>query len=445
MNSDETKEIQTQVEGITLKTNIQRVKTIALFIILGGFGAFLIWATFAPLDEGVVAPGVITVMSYRKTVQHKDGGIVQEILVAEGDKVKEGQVLIRLNDALPKANLAAVKSEYLSALAIESRLLSERALSESIRFHPELLSARSNPEVAELMSRQVQLFNTRRSALENEKKILRESIKGLKEYITGLEELQRSRAIQIDLLTKEMQSLSTLAEEGYYPKSRILEMQRQIADLTGKRSEDLANIERARRGITELEMKIVLREQEFLKEVEFQLTEVQKRLSALKDQYVAAMDVLQRTEIRAPESGIVLGLRIHTIGGVISPGQPILDIVPQNAELVVEARVMPHDIDKVRKGLNAELRFSAFKMKNTPVAEGEVILVSPDRLIDQTSGIPYYLCKVRLTDKAMKAISGLELQPGMPVEVILKTGKRTFLRYLLSPLLDRIAVSFKEP
>ena len=442
--NEQPKEIETTEEKTPLRTSTNPIIAIALIVLIFGFGALVAWASLAPLDKGVVAHGVMKVVSYRKTIQHQHGGTVEEILVKEGDQVKKGQVLIRLNEALARASLSQFRSEYLANLGLEARLLSERRMDDRIVFPREITSLKGHPEIDEITGRQEELFRTRRNVLENEKKILRENIEGLEIYIGRLEELQASRNKQIELIAKEMEPLRELADQGYYPRNRILEMERVLADLQGRRSEDLGNIARSRTAVSELKMRITRIEQDFFKEVDTQLTEVQKKIVALKDQYTAAADVLERTKIRSPEDGIVIGLRMHTPGGVIMPGHPVLDLIPLNAELIVEAWVMPNDIDKVHAGLKADLRFSAFKTSHTPVAEGEVILVSADRMVDEASRVAYYMCRVKITEKGLKELKGMTLQPGMPVEVILKTGERTLISYLLKPLLDRLAISFKE-
>jgi len=441
--NDRTKEIEAPEKKIPLRTNTNSIIAIALIVLILGFGGLVAWASLAPLDKGVVASGVIKVASYRKTIQHQYGGTVEEILVREGDRIKKGQVLIRLNDVQAKANLSQVRSEYLANLGMEARLLSERRMADRIAFPREITALKGHPEIDDIISRQEELFRTRRNVLENEKKILRENIEGLEIYIGRLEELQASRAKQIELIMKEMEPLRELAEQGYYPRNRILEMERMLADLQGRRSEDLGNIARSRTAVSELKMRITRIEQEFLKEVDTQSTEVQKKVVALKDQYGATADVLERTKIRTPEDGIVIGLRMHTPGGVIMPGHPVLDLIPLNAELIVEAWVMPNDIDKVHTGLKADLRFSAFGTPRTPVAEGEVILISADRMFDEASRMAYYMCRVKITEKGLKDLKELTLQLGMPVEVILKTGEHTLISYLMKPLLNRLAISFK--
>jgi HlyD family type I secretion membrane fusion protein len=430
---------------IPLKTNTKPIIIIALLGLILSFGVFMVWAFFAPLGEAVVAHGEVTVVSNKKTVQHQYGGTIREILVRDGDKVIKGQVLLRLNDSQPKATLSTLRSEYYLILAMEARLLAERNRAGAIDFPKEIKSLRHLPEIAGIITTQQEFFNARRGAHANEINILKGNIAATEEYIKRLEELQSSYQKQMELLTHEMKALRELADQGYYPRTKIVEMERMWAELSGKSSESLGNIVRSRSSVSEYKLSIVRSEQEFLKDVEAQLSEVQKKSSALKDQYAAALDVLEKTEIRATEEGFVVGMMAHTIGGVITPGQGIMNIVPLNVELIVEAKVMPQDRDRVRENLNVSLMFTAFDTKRTPVIEGKVILISADRLMDEASRTPYYLCKVRLTEKGIRQLGDHHLQPGMPVQVTIRGDhNRTLMDYLIKPLFDRISITFKE-
>jgi len=384
------------------------------------------------------------VVSNKKTIQHQYGGTISEILVAEGDRVKKGQVLIRLNNAQPRANLANIRGEYYQSLALEARLLAERSRAVTIAFPQEINSMSNLPEIADHVRTQRELFNARRGALQSEINILRENIDGMREYIRRLEELQMSRAKQMELLNGEMNSLRQLDDQGYYPRTKILETERMMAELSGKRSEDFGNIARAKKAMSEYKLTIVRRGQEFMQDVETKLSENQKKLAALKDQYAATQDILENTEIKAPEEGTVVGLVLHTTGGVVMPGNPVMSIVPANEELIVEARVMTSDRDRIREKLQVNVMFPAFDIKKTPVIDGEVILVSADRFTDEATKIPYYLCRVKLTKEGIRKLGNRNLLPGMPAQVVIKTGERTLMDYLVKPLFDRISISFKE-
>jgi len=445
MNENDSQVLNAE-EDIPLKTNTRPIVIIAAIGLTLIFGFFLAWSFFSPMGEAVVAQGEVTVVSNKKTIQHQHGGTIQEILVVEGARVKKGQTIVRLNDAQPRANLTTTRNEYCLALAMEARLLAERSGAKSIAFPKGLTALSHIPEIAGVLTTQQELFNARRSYLENEKAILRSNIAGLEEYITRLEELQESRTKQMSLLTDEMKGLREMAEKGYYPRTKILEMERMWADLNGKKSEDLGNIARTKMTINEYKSTIIRRDQEFLKDVEAQLSEAQKKASALKDQYAAVLDVLENSEIKAPEDGYVVGLMTHTIGGVISPGQRIMDIVPANVGLIVEAKVMTQDRDRVHEKQKVDLMFTAFDAKRTPTMEGEVIMISADRLIDESvNRLPYYLCKIKLTEKGIRQLENRQLQPGMPVSVTIRVDeKRTLVDFMIKPLFDRISVTFKE-
>jgi HlyD family type I secretion membrane fusion protein len=443
MNNKAGQNLDTETQT-PLKTNLRPIMLAALIGLLVAFGSFLLWASLAPLDEGVVAPGEVTVVSNKKAIQHQYGGTIQEILVAEGARVQKGQVLIRLNEAQPKANLAGVRGEYYATLALEARLQAERRQAGAITFPEEVLSMSHLPEIADHLRTQRELFIARRGALLSEIAILRENINGMGEYIRRLEELQVSHAKQMELLNREMTSLRQLADQGYYPRSKLLEMERVLAELSGKRSEDLGNIARSKMTLSEYQMTIVRRKQEFLQDVETRLSEVQKKLGALRDQYAATLDVLEKSEIKAPEAGTVVGLAVHTPGGVIMPGNTIMHIVPANEELIVEAKVMTADRDRLQEKLKVNLMFPAFDIKKTPVIDGEVILISADRFTDELTRTPYYLCRIQITSEGLRQLGNRNLQPGMPVQVVIKTGERTLMNYLVKPLFDRIAISFKE-
>lgn len=443
MNSKAGQDVDAEKQ-MPLKTNLTPIISVAFIGLIVAFGSFLVWASLAPLDEGVVAHGEVTVVSNKKAIQHQYGGTIQEILVAEGTQVKKGQVLIRLNDGQPKANLANVRGEYYVALALEARLQAERRQTGAITFPEEVVAMSYLPEIANHLRTQRELFTARRGTLQSEIAILRENINGMGEYIRRLEELQVSRAKQMELLNTEMRSLRELADQGYYPRSKLLEMERVLAELSGKRSEDLGNIARSKMTMSEYQMTILRRKQEFLQDVETRLSEVQKKLGALKEQYAATLDVLEKTEIKAPESGAVVGLAVHTTGGVIMPGNTVMHIVPANEELIVEAKVMTADRDRIQEKLKVNLMFPAFDIKKTPVIDGEVLTISADRLTDEVTRMPYYLCRIQPTPEGLRQLGNRNLQPGMPVQVVIKTGERTLMNYLIKPLFDRIAVSFKE-
>lgn len=440
-------ELQKEKAGekkLTLKTDTSRIIKTTTLILALTLGVFILWAAFAPLNQGAAAGGFVTVANYRKVVQHQYGGTIKEILVKEGEEVKKGQVLIKLEDSEIRARYAQIKGEYITALAVQSRLKAERAFMSRIFYPSEVLEMKEETEIKRVIQAQEELFRARKAKLEADKKIIMESINGLKQYVQQLKSQKLSYENQLQIVKSQMQSLRGLAEEGYYPKNRFLDLERLSEELRGRIAEISANQLRAETSIQEYMMRLSALERDYLREVEAELADIEKRLPGLRDSFNAAKDVLAKTEIKAPEDGVVMGLRFHTIGGVIQPGHPILEIVPKNSELIVEAKVLPTDIEDIRPGQMADLHFIALDPKKTPVLEGQVVYVSPDIQFDEASKIPYYLVRIKISEDTFEKIKKLnkEINPGMPVQVVIKTGSRTFLSYLLKPFIDRLAISF---
>lgn len=415
----------------------------ALALLLG-FGGFLAWAALAPLDEGVPTHGVIALDTKRKAVQHPSGGIVREVLVREGDVVAEGQALLVLDAAVARANYESIRQRYLGLRAMQGRLLAEQSGAARITWHPDLLAAQDDPWIRSQMVAQEQLFGSRRSALQSELQAIDEAVQGQRAMLGAYQGMLPSRREQLALLQEELRNISGLVAEGYAPRTRQSELQRQVADVQAAIADLRGNIERAQRAMAELQQRALVRRQEYRKEVEAELTRVNLDVQADAERYQAAKADLERTHIRAPASGQVVGLTVQTVGAVIQPGQKLMDIVPQDEPLLIEARLEPHLIDKVRAGLKTDVRFSAFSHSPQLVVEGEVVSVSNDLLADPQTNTPYYLLRVTLTPAGMQALGQRRLQPGMPADVIVKTGERSLLTYLLSPLTRRVAASLKE-
>jgi len=410
-----------------------------------GFGGFLLWAGLAPLDEGVPAPGTVIAEGNRKTVQHFSGGVVEAILVREGELVRAGQPLIRLNAKMAQSQYATARAQFVVSAASEARLHAERTGQASIQFPQELLADQAMPEVKDAMASQVLLFNSRRDALRGETAILRESIAGLRQQIVGLEAQSTAKKTQMGLLREQAESLRDLTRDGFYPRNRLLEIERALAQASGEHSDILATLARTRNQIAEQELRILQRRQEFQRDVETELAQVQRDTGALRERLNAVSDELQRIVIQAPVDGMVVGLRVHTQGGVIAPGAPIMDIAPLNEPLIIEARVAPHMIDRVHAGLPVTVLFPAFNSSTTPTVEGRVRTISADLVPNSNPQIPpAYLAQVEVTPESMKLLGDRQIRTGMPADVIITTGERTLLGYLLKPLTGRMATSFKE-
>ena len=423
------------------KSDAGRIGLIALAV---AFGGFLLWASLAPLDEGVPAQGTVAIDTKRKAVQHLSGGIVKEVLVGEGDTVQEGQLLIKLDSAVARSNYESVRQRYLGLRAMQGRLLAEQSQRSSIEFHPDLQAAASDPLIRAQMQNQEQLFMTRRSLLRSDLQSIEESIQGQQGLLQAYAGMLENRRSQQRLINEELSHLRGLVAEGYAPRNRQLEMERMVSDNHSALADLQGNTVRAQRSINELRQRAVSRQQEYRKEVETQLADISREVLADNEKLHAVTDDLERTDIKAPASGQVVGLAVQTVGAVVQPGQKLMDIVPADAPLLLETHVAPHLIDRVHSDLDVDVRFSSFANSPQLVVQGKVVSISADLLTDPQTNIPYYLARVQVTPEGMKELGKRQLQPGMPVEVIFKTGERSMLTYLLHPLTKRLAASMTE-
>lgn len=421
-----------------------RAGRMGLWALAIGFGGFLLWAAVAPLDEGVPATGSVALDTKRKAIQHLSGGIVQEVKVGEGSLVEEGQLLIKLDDAVARANYEAVRQNYLALRAMQGRLQAEQLGQDKIAFHPDLIAASTDPLIRQQVQNQEQLFGTRRSLLRSDLQSIEESIVGQQALLQSYASMHISRTEQLQLLKDELGSLKGLVEEGYAPRNRQRELERSAAEVRSSLADLKGNEMRAQSAILELRQRVLSRKQEYRKEVETQLADVQREVQADQEKLRAVTNDLQRMEIRSPAHGQVVGLAIQTVGGVIQPGQKLMDVVPQGEPLMLEVRVPPHMIDRVKAELPVDVRFASFAHAPQLVVDGVVDSVSGDLLTDPHTNVTYFLARVKVTAEGQKVLGARQMQPGMPVEVIFKTGERTLLTYLLHPLLKRVAAVMTE-
>ena len=417
---------------------------IGLWALILGFGGFVLWAALAPLDEGVPGQGMVTIDTKSRAVQHISGGIIKEVLVKEGQQVKEGQLLIKLDEAVAKANFESSRQRYLGLRAMQGRLLAEQQGLGQISWHADLREAMSDPQIRQMTLTQEQLFGSRRAGLRADLASIDESIAGQEGLLQAYTAMMGNRRNQLALLSEEHKNTSSLVAEGYAPRNRQLELERMLAESNSSIAELLGNTTRAQRAIGELRQRAVVRQQEYRKEVESQLSEVDREVQADAEKFRATRDDLARTEIKSPAAGQVNGLAFQSVGGVIGPGQKLMDIVPMSQTLLLEARVSPHLIDRVHADLPVDVRFSSFANSPQLVVEGKVASISADLLVDQHTGAGYFLARVAVTPEGMKKLGKRQMQAGMPVEVIFITGERSMLTYLLHPLTKRMAASMKE-
>jgi len=442
------KETATDVTTIDISNEVEtddRTHTrIGWWIVLGGVGGFLLWACIAPLDQGVPIQGTVTVSTNRKAIQHLTGGTVQEILVKEGDIVKADQVLVRLIDVQTKSQADISRVQFYTARAAMARLTAERDDLKSITYPDELIAVSDDARAKEVISTQNQLFSSRQSAIKNELGSIEENIAGLKSQVKGLEESKNSKKQQSAFLKEQLEGMRGLSKEGYVPRNRLLELERTYAQINGAISEDLGNIGRTQRQISELIMRRIQRQQEYQKEVRTQLSDAQKEAESLEHRLKSQDYDLANTLVRAPVDGTVVGLTVFTKGGVVAPGAKMMDVVPSEDSLIVEGMVPVNLIDKVHPDLEVDMIFSAFNQRNTPHIPGIVTQVSADRLVDEKTGNPYYKLKAKVAPKGIKMLAQHEVRAGMPVDMVVITGERTMMNYLLKPIFDRASTALKE-
>lgn len=443
-SSSATDVVSVDVPVNEMETDHRNYGRMGWIIVLLGVGGFLLWATFAPLDKGVPVPSTVTVATNRKAIQHQTGGTVEEILVKEGDVVKAGQTLIRMNDVLVRSQLEATRGQYITGRATEARLIAERDGKKSIAFPPELEKMKDDPRVANSVALQSQLFTSRQMAIQSELGALEESVAGLKLQVRGLEEGRNSKKDQLKFLKEQLDGMRDLAKDGYVARNRLLDLERTYSQINGSISEDIGNIGRAQRQIVEIGLRRVQRQQEYQKEVRTQLSDVQREADALNNRLTNQDFDMSNVVVKAPVDGTVVALNVFTKRAVIGPGFKIMDIVPSDDALIVEGQIPVNLIDKVHVNLPVEMMFAAFNTNTTPQIPGVITQISADRFTDERSGMPYYKMRAKVTPEGKKLMKDLQVRPGMPVEVFVKTGERTMMSYLFKPVFDRAKTSMTE-
>ena len=426
------------------QTDERRFTRLGWLVIGIGLAGFFLWASLAPLDKGVASPGSVTVSGKRKTIQSPAGGIVRNIAVKEGEKVKAGEVLVQMSQVQAQAQVDSLQDQYYTTLATAGRLLAERDNLSEIRFSPVFDTLKDSPRVAEIIALQVQLFSSRQQALRSEIDGFRQSSDGIRFQLKGLQDSRINKQIQLSSIREQMSSMKQLAAEGYLPRNRYLEAQRQFAEINSSIDETIGRIGQLQKQLLESQQRIEQRYADYQREVRTQLAQTQMDANDFKNKLDMAKYDLGNTSIISPVDGTVVGLTIFTQGGVVGAGEHLMDIVPSEASLIVDSRLKVEMIDKVYKGLPVELMFTAFNQNKTPKIPGTVTLVSADRLVDKGTGEPFYQMQVTVTPEGIKMLQGADIKPGMPVEVFVKTGSRSLLSYLFKPILDRARTSLTE-
>jgi membrane fusion protein, type I secretion system len=403
------------------------------------------WSTYAPLESAAIAIGTVESESSRKTIQHLEGGIIRQILVADGDVVRAGQTLISLDDTKANAEVQSLQGQLWEATAREARLQAEQRGEERVSFPARLEMAQmASASVADVLAGQQAIFETRRQVFQSQAAVNREKRSQVEKEIEGLRAQESAAARRIDIVREEAATVATLLSKGLERRPRLLNLEREIADIEGRRGEIVAQISRAGQVINESEAVLLKLEHDRQNEIAQSLREVQNQIFQIWERLRAADDQLSRTAVKAPEDGVVTDLKVHTPGGVIGAGAPLMDLVPRQDRLIVIARVRPEDIDVVRPGLSAEVTLLPYNQRRVPRLHGTVMHVSADRLVDKRTDQPYYATKIRVQDPAAAGISGVQIIPGMPAQAFIKTGRGTVALYALRPLLDSFHGAFRE-
>lgn len=403
-----------------------------------------IWSAFAPLESAAIASGVVESESSRKTIQHLEGGIVREILVSDGDTVRTGQILIALDDTKVRAEVQSLQGQLWDATAREARLQAEQQGQEQLLFSARLETARKeSASAATVLKAQQSIFEARRQVFQSQVAVIGEKRLQVEKEIVGLKAQETAVAQRTGIAREELDMVTTLVNKGLERRPRLLNLEREVADLQGRRGEIAAHISRAEQVINESQATLLKLESDRQHEIAQSLREAQNQVFQLRERLRAAEDQLSRTEVKAPEDGVVTELRIHTPGGVIGAGAPLLDLVPRQDRLIVTARVKPEDIDVVHPGLNADVHLLPYNQRRAPRLNGTVTHVSADRLVDKRTEQPYYATKIRVHDTRMAA-NDIRIIPGMPAQVFITTGRGTVALYALRPLLDSFHSAFSE-
>lgn len=419
-----------------------RVGLIVLLVTFVGAGG---WAAFAPLDGAAIAPGQVIVESQNRVVQHLEGGIVEQLRVSDGSRVEKGEPLVILSDTRARAELNVIESELREVLGREARLRAERVGAEKIDFPEELLE-QDVPAVRNIIEGQKGLFESRTESLEGQINIFNQRVQALNQQMSGLGAMNRNLDSRIQSYQQELAHWQELFEQELADRNRINEMQRELYRLQGEKAANESQLAELKIKIGETRSELLVTKQNYAEEVSERLREAQQTLADLRARRTALKDTLDRTTITAPVTGTVVALTVHTVGGIIRPGDTIMEVVPSGQEYTIQVRVQPRDIDRVAIGQTADVRLSAFNQQTADIISGELIGLSADALEDEKSEERYFQAKVKITEAGRETMEdqGMYLVPGMPAEVMIKTGERTALQYLLDPVTRMFERSFRE-
>lgn len=458
-NTDETSDVLLAKEAVLtapvtekkdplphLQMDDKPLRRMGLFVTLGLLGGFALWATLAPLKSAIVGPGKVVVESRNKVVQHLDGGIVSDIYVREGDLVKKGQPLLKLSEVQIKAQLDIVNSQLWEAMASLERLTAERNGKETMTLSEAVIALQNEPKMLEYLTTQKQLFTVRRQAFHSEQSVLKQRVGQSKQQVQGLEQVIRSEQNRAQSLSTDVKDWQSLYEKQFADKVRLRDMQRQLTELEGDIASKQSEVLRLKQVTAETEHQIILRQQEYLKEVSDQMRDAQARRSEAQARSVALTDQLRRVDINAPDDGRVVGFDVVTVGAVIEPRRPIMEIVPAERAFAVMAQVQTTDIDLLMVGQKAEIKFTAFNTNYLPILYGHVATIGADAMMDEATKMPYYKVKIAPEPEAVALLEaqGWQLVSGMPADTYIQTRERTLMNYIVKPLMLMFSRAFNE-
>ncbi len=418
------------------------IGNLLILVFIVGLGT---WSVLAPLQSAAIASGIIEPETSRKTIQHLEGGIVRRILVKNGDAVMAGQILVELDDTKSRSERDSIQGQLWDAEAGRARLLAEQTSDDHVVYPQDLTAAMARyPAVNAILTGQQKIFEARRQVRQAEIGITNEKIAQVRQEIVGLGAQKASLADRASISKEELDQVTALNAKGLERKSRLLNLQRERADLDGQQGEIDAQISRAYQVISESQADLAKLESDRLSEVAQGMRDTETKIMQLRERLRAIDDQVARTDIRAPEDGTIMNLRIHTVGGVIGAGEPLVDLLPRADRLVVSAHVRPEDINLVRSGLEAQVHLLPYNQRRVPLLKGRVEYVSADRLTDPQSGQPYYAATIRVTDERLAKMRDVELVAGMPAQTLIETGKSSVAFYAIRPLLDSFNRAFRE-
>jgi len=426
-------------------SELTRIARTGLAVLLLGLVLIGTWLALAPLSGAVIAPGFVKVDTNRKVVQHQEGGIVKQVLVRDGEHVREGQVLVVIDDVRLDATLDLLRTQHDGERAKAARLEAERAFLPAVSFPPELAARGGEPKVAELLQRETALFRARREALDSQIAVLRKQIRQTEDEAKALDGQIAAEARALKSQKEELAVNQQLLQQGFVQKTRLMSLERAVAEYEARWEEHRAELAKTRQRASELELRVLAQRNGYVQSATDELKEASTRLFDLEERLRPSKDASDRQRISSPIAGEVVGMRVFSPGSVIGPREVLMEIVPEDKTLIVEARIRPEDINHVRAGSPAEVRLTAYKTRTTPLVEGSVHYVAADRMVDPQTGAPYYVVHVDVSADALVDAGNLRMQAGMPAEVYIRTDSRTAFDYILAPVTSYLRRGMREP